>query len=102
MLMVLFDLPTETRVDRKRYSKFRDSLLDDGFVMLQFSIYIRHCSSRENMLVHIKRVRENLPANGKIAILPVTDKQFEKMETYYDGTVLREQRRGVAMQLEIF
>ncbi|HET8962544.1 MAG TPA: CRISPR-associated endonuclease Cas2, partial [Chitinophagales bacterium] len=51
-VLVLFDLPTETAEERKIYAKFRKNLLKDGFAMFQFSIYLRHCSSRENAEVH--------------------------------------------------
>ena len=47
-LMVLFDLPTETKRDIRAYSVFRKNLMKDGFTMFQFSIYIRHCASMEN------------------------------------------------------
>ncbi len=62
-ILVLFDLPTETKKDRKLYAKFRKDIMADGFAMFQFSIYQRHCSSRENTDVHINRVkRQLLPA----------------------------------------
>ena len=54
-LMVLFDLPTETKRDIRAYSVFRKNLMKDGFTMFQFSIYIRHCASMENAEMHIKR-----------------------------------------------
>ncbi len=60
-LYVFFDLPTETKLERKIASQFRKTLLKDGFYMFQFSIYLRHCSSRENAKVHEKRVKVNLP-----------------------------------------
>ena len=47
-ILVLFDLPTETKKDKKAYALFRKQLICDGFTMFQFSIYIRHCPSREN------------------------------------------------------
>lgn len=82
-VLVLFDLPTETKVERKTYTLFRKKLLADGFTMFQFSIYIRHCPSRENADVHIKRVRGLLPGKGHIGILCITDKQFGDIEIYY-------------------
>jgi CRISPR-associated protein Cas2 len=99
-VMVLFDLPTETKVDKKRYVKFRKDLLDDGFAMFQFSIYMRHYSSRENAEVHIKRVKQSLPEFGKVGIFCITDKQFGAIELY-------ENRREVPspklpQQLELF
>ena len=56
--LVFFDLPTETKKDRKIYTKFRKDILADGFTMFQFSIYLRHCPSRENAEVHIQRVKK--------------------------------------------
>src|SRR5690554_722693 len=81
-VMVFFDLPTETKKDRKIYTTFRKKLLQDGFTMFQFSIYLRHCASRENAEVHIKRVKSFLPPTGQVGILCVTDKQFGKMELF--------------------
>lgn len=80
--MVFYDLPTETKRDRKAYAKFRKELLKDGFSMFQFSIYIRHCSSRENKNVHVKRVKKIIPEKGTIGILSITDKQFGMMEIF--------------------
>jgi len=81
-VLVFFDLPTETKKARKAYSDFRKKLLNDGFTMFQFSIYLRHCTSRENADVHIKRVKNMLPEMGQIGILCVTDKQFGQMELF--------------------
>ncbi|MDR0969940.1 MAG: CRISPR-associated endonuclease Cas2 [Lentimicrobiaceae bacterium] len=81
-VLVLFDLPTETKKERKIYADFRKKLLNDGFTMFQFSIYLRHCPSQENADVHIKRVKNMLPEKGKVCILSITDKQFSKMELY--------------------
>lgn len=50
--------------------------------MFQFSIYLRHCPSRENAEVHIKRVKSFLPEQGQIGILCITDKQFSQMELF--------------------
>ena len=81
-VMVFFDLPTETKKDIKNYSIFRKNLIQDGFTMFQFSIYLRHCASRENAEVHIKRVKSFLPPTGQVGILCVTDKQFGMMELF--------------------
>ncbi len=81
-VLVFFDLPTETKKDRKIYASFRKKLIEDGFTMFQFSIYLRHCPSRENADVHIRRVKIALPEHGHIGILCVTDKQFGQMELF--------------------
>ncbi len=81
-VLVFFYLPTETKKDRKAYADFRKKLVADGFVMFQFSIYLRHCASAENADVHIKRVQRALPEYGKVGILRITDKQFGDMELF--------------------
>jgi CRISPR-associated protein Cas2 len=82
-VMVFFDLPTETKKERKAASDFRTKLGKDGFTMFQFSIYLRHCPSRENADVHIRRVKSLLPEKGHVGILCITDKQFATMELFY-------------------
>ena len=82
-VLVFFDLPTETKKDRKIYTDFRNKLIKDGFTMFQFSIYLRHCASMENAEVHIKRVKKDLPPKGHIGIMCITDKQFGNMELFY-------------------
>lgn len=81
-ILVFFDLPTETKKERKAAGAFRKRLLKDGFEMFQFSIYMRFCASRENAAVHIKRVKLNLPPKGHVGILSITDKQFGMMELF--------------------
>jgi CRISPR-associated protein Cas2 len=99
-VMVLFDLPTETKKERSIAAKFRKSLLDDGFTMFQFSTYLRFCASRENADVHIKRVKSILPEKGKVGILHITDKQFGMMEIFYG--IKKEELKSPSQQLELF
>lgn len=82
-IFVLFDLPTFTKEDRKQALDFRELLQRDGFRMLQYSVYIRHCPSRENADVHTRRVRGWLPRSGRVSIVVITDKQFSQIETFY-------------------
>lgn len=99
-VLVLFDLPTQTKKARKQYATFRKKLLKDGFTMFQFSIYVRHCSSRENAEVHQKRVRMSLPPVGKVGILTITDKQFGMIEIFYGKDPAKVP--GTPQQLELF
>ena len=99
-ILVFFDLPTETKKDKKAYIDFRKNLQRDGFIMFQFSIYVRHCASRENMEVHMKRVRAFLPKRGKIGILTITDKQFGDIEIFCGQNTT--QMRQQPLQLELF
>lgn len=99
-VMVFFDLPTDTKKERKAASDFRKGLLKDGFQMFQFSIYMRHCPSVENADVHIRRVKTSLPPYGQVGILSITDKQFGSMELFSERKA-RETPAGY-MQLELF
>ena len=99
-ILVIFDAPTETKTDRKRATGFRKALIDDGFTMFQFSIYIRHCASAANAEVHIKRVQSFLPQFGKVGILCITDKQFGDLHLYFGKKPSPLPLAGV--QLELF
>lgn len=81
-IMVMFDLPVKTKMERKRYTKFRTDLLKDGFMLTQFSVYLRHCPSIENAEVHAQRIKNVLPSSGEVRILFFTDKQFERMQVF--------------------
>ncbi|PIB35348.1 CRISPR-associated endonuclease Cas2 [Reichenbachiella sp. 5M10] len=99
-VMVFFDLPTDTKKDRRNAANFRKKLLKDGFRMFQFSIYLRHCPSRENAAVHIKRVKMNLPPDGYVGIMVITDKQFGNMELYFGKK--EKELPAVPQQLSLF
>ena len=99
-VLVLFDLPTDTKKDKKAYADFRKNLQKDGFTMFQFSIYVRHCASSENADVHIKRVKSFLPEYGQQRKISITDKQFGNIELFYGKKVQDVNTPG--QQLELF
>ena len=99
-ILVFFDLPTETKKDKKAYADFRKNLQRDGFTMFQLSIYVRHCASKENAAVHIKRVKSFLPEYGKVGIMCITDIQFANIELYYGKKNIEINSPG--QQLELF
>jgi CRISPR-associated protein Cas2 len=99
-VLVFFDLPTETATERKVATKFRKNLLDDGFAMFQFSIYMRFCASRENADVHIKRTKRALPKKGKVGILQITDRQFGMIELFHGQKEIDPETPS--QQLELF
>ena len=99
-LIVFFDLPTETKRDRKEAGNFRKRLIKDGFSMFQFSIYARHCASRENAQVHVIRVKSFLPPKGEVGILQITDKQFGMMELF--RSTKEAEKPKISHQLELF
>ena len=75
-LFVFFDLPVGTKKERRKATGFRKSIMKDGFSMMQFSVYNRHCASKESANVHIKRVKSFIPDKGQVSILSITDKQY--------------------------
>ena len=83
-MMVLFDLPVGTKKDRKLAAKFRYRLLDLGFEMAQFSVYMRFCAGKEQTETYTKRVGKNVPETGKVHIVYLTDKQYENI-VCFDG-----------------
>lgn len=99
-ILVFFDLPTDTKKERKAASDFRKQLVKDGFIMFQFSIYMRHSPSVENANVHIRRVKSILPPLGEVGILSITDKQFGAMELFSEK---KERKPPIEyIQLELF
>jgi CRISPR-associated protein Cas2 len=98
--LVMYDLPTETKKERKAATRFRKELMQDGFSMFQFSTYVRHSASSENAEVHKKRVKALLPELGKVGILQITDKQFGQIELFYGAKAV--ELPDVPQQLELF
>jgi CRISPR-associated protein Cas2 len=79
-MLVMFDLPVKTKKQRKRANRFRQFLRQDGYDMIQLSIYMRLCRGRSMLDKHMSRLRGHLPPEGCVRVLELTDKQFERME----------------------
>lgn len=68
-ILVMFDLPTDTKRQRKAAGDFRNFLLDEGFERSQFSIYARFINGKEAFETRIRRIERALPAYGDVQIL---------------------------------
>lgn len=79
---VLFDLPVGTKKERKAATKFRESLLDLGFAMSQYSVYLKFCAGKEQVEALARHVEAQMPGAGKVHLLAITDKQYENIRTY--------------------
>ena len=107
-LFVFFDLPVSTKKEMKAAALFRKNLEKDGFSMMQFSVYIRHCASRESLDVHVRRVKVLLPETGKVSILSVTDKQYGDIYNFWGKprsikkSKITQKVNGAPIQLEFF
>ena len=82
-MVVMFDLPVMEKAERKAATQFRNGLLDLGFEMSQFSVYMRFCTSQAQLDTYAKRVETLLPAGGKVNVMQFTDKQYERIITFH-------------------
>ena len=96
----MFDLPVITQEERKWSAKFRNNLLDLGFEMSQFSVYLKYCSSGDKAKAIVLRIKRTIPSGGKIDILTITDKQFSNMDRLYSEEV--ENPNEAPKQLRLF
>lgn len=86
-LFVMFDLPTSTKSERRRYMSFRKELQRRAFSMLQFSVYAR-CYPSEDAASRMRvRIQDFIPKRGKVRLLSVTDHQFGKMDSFFGSQI---------------
>jgi CRISPR-associated protein Cas2 len=81
-LVVLFDLPVGTKKERKAATRFRLKLLDLGFEMTQYSVYLRFCAGKEQAESYERKIEQAMPGAGKVHIMAITDKQYENIRTF--------------------
>ncbi|HMN39042.1 MAG TPA: CRISPR-associated endonuclease Cas2 [Hyphomicrobium sp.] len=79
-LFVFFDLPVGTKPERGEANRFRNFLKNDGYMMIQFSVYARVCRGEEAVEKHIARVTKSLPTKGSVRTLQVTERQYGRMK----------------------
>ncbi len=79
-IIVFFDLPVKTKNERREATAFRNFLLNDGYHMLQYSVYARICNGLDAVAKHRERVKRNLPDNGSVRLLVITEKQYESID----------------------
>lgn len=82
-LMVAFDLPVKSKEERKRATDFRKFLLNDGFQMIQFSVYARPCVTFARQETHLRRIRQAVPPEGSIRAFFITKAQWERAFVIY-------------------
>ena len=99
-IVAMFDLPTDTKDARRGYTRFRKALLKDGFAMMQYSVYVRHCASLENVDVHMQRVQAALPDDGEVRVVTVTEQQYQRMRVFWGKR--RKPPEPTPAQLELF
>ena len=90
-LILLFDLPMVTKKERRVYTKFRKSLIQNGYIMMQFSVYSKIFNNRDSADNHIKQLKRFLPSQGQIRIMLVTETQYSKIQVIVGGISKQEE-----------
>ncbi len=93
-LMCMFDLPVETEKEKRAYREFRKQLIKNGFVMMQYSVYIRTCPSREYTQRLENKIKKVVPSNGNIRLITITEKQYNDMKILVGSKSLKEAAIG--------
>lgn len=83
-ILVMFDLPTDTKPQRKAATNFREFLLDEGFERSQFSVYARFVNGKEAFSSRVSRIERHLPESGDVQILNFTDRQYRDIVHFSD------------------
>ena len=90
-LILMFDLPMVTKKEKRIYTRFRKSLIQNGYIMMQFSIYSKIFNNRESADNHTKQLRRFLPSQGQIRIMVVTENQYAKIHVIVGGISKQEE-----------
>ena len=101
-LLVAFDLPVLTKPQRKIATGFRKFLLDDGYQMIQFSVYVRACVSFARQGTHLSRVTEHLPPEGTIRAIFITRAQWDKSFLLYGSPAKKKKTEEMPEQLQFW
>jgi len=98
--LVMFDLPVKTKLQRQTATEFRNLLLDQGYQMAQFSVYVRFSPSVHSILPCIRQIKQHLPMGGEVRILTITDRQWATAIRYTNGAEMVPEEEP--LQLTIF
>ena len=99
-VIVMFDLPTETSMDRRHYRWFRKYLINEGFIMMQESIYTKICINIHAVKQVELNIRKNKPPKGIVQVMSVTERQFAGMQIIVgelDNTYIQDDSRLVVL-----
>lgn len=99
-LFVFFDLPVQSAPERRTATRFRNFLLKDGYMMIQFSVYARICNGQDRLDKHLRRLQGVIPEKGSVRAMQVTDKQYERMKILVGNRRKNEETK--AEQLVLF
>ena len=97
----MFDLPVETEEEKRAYRCFRRDLIREGFIMMQYSVYVRTCPSKEFAERIEKRIKRIVPAKGNVRLISITEKQYQDMKILVGSRSLQEECLGTERMIVI-
>lgn len=100
--MVAFDLPVKLPEQRKKATDFRNFLLDDGYQMIQLSVYARACVSFARQETHIDRLKKHLPPEGSVRAIFVTRSQWERSFVIYGSPATETEPEDLPEQIQMW
>ena len=100
-LLCMFDLPVDTSDQQRAYRKFRRDIMSEGFIMIQYSVYVRTCPNRQFADQMEKRLRKYVPKEGNVRLLTITEKQYEDMKVMVGSKKLTEDALSVERMIII-
>ena len=100
-VMVFFDLPVQTKKQKRSYTTFRKHLINDGYTMVQYSVYSRTVRNFDDAKKHVERLRHNIPPEGSVRVMTVTEKQYASMELLVGEKWMQEELLDTKQVLEL-
>ena len=94
-MLCMFDLPVETELEQRAYRQFRKNIMREGFVMMQYSVYVRTCPSKEFAERMEKRIKKIVPKKGNVRLISITEKQYQDMKILVGSKSLQEECIGM-------
>ena len=79
-IILMFDLPTVEDIEKKEYTLFRKNLIKNGYIMMQYSVYVKCVPNQSNVKMEVNRLKKIMPPDGNVRILYITEKQYQDME----------------------
>jgi len=101
-MIVAFDLPVTEKRQRREAVSFRNFLLDDGYLMIQFSLYARSCVSFARQKTHLRRLEEHMPAEGRVRALFVTRAQWERAYVMHGSPLAEAEAEPMPEQMQLW
>ncbi len=100
-MLCMFDLPVDTAEQQRAYRRFRKDIMSEGFVMIQYSVYVRTCPNREFANRLENRIKKFIPSEGNIRLLTVTEKQYDEMKLLVGSRKSSETALGIERMIVI-